>query len=145
MLVDVRIILLVEANKMGEYTPYMELETPRFYTMVMDASTRRWTLTIPKFDEPFSPRFHFGKILGKPMLVDVRVILLVEVDKMGEYLHAHMELETPRVYTMVMDASTRRWTLTLPKFDEPLSPRFHFKKKKKLGIVVGQCEGHTLG
>ena len=41
MLVDVRIILLVEANKMGEYTPYMELETPRVYTMVMDASTRR--------------------------------------------------------------------------------------------------------
>jgi hypothetical protein len=38
----------------------------------------------------------------------VRVILLVEVDKMGEYLHPNIELETPRVYMMVMDTSTRR-------------------------------------
>ena len=50
----------------------------------------------------------FGKILGEPMLVDVRVILLVEDDKMGEYLHPHVELKTPKVYTMVMDTSTRR-------------------------------------
>ena len=41
-------------------------------------------------------------------MVYVKVILLVEVDKMGEYLHPHIELETPRVYTMVMDTSTRR-------------------------------------
>ena len=64
--------------------------------------------------------------------VDVRVILLVEGDTIGEYLHPHIELETLRVYTcmytMVMDTSTRRWTLTLPKFDEPFGPRFHFEK-----------------
>ena len=56
-------------------------------------------------------------------MVYVRVILLVEADKMGEYLHPHIELETLRVYTcmytMVMDASIRTWILTLPKFDEP--------------------------
>jgi hypothetical protein len=45
------------------------------------------------------------------MLVDVRVILLVEGDTMGEYLHPHIELETLRVYTRtymtVTDASTK--------------------------------------
>jgi hypothetical protein len=35
----------------------------------------------------------FGKILGEPMLVDMRVILLVENEKMGEYPHPHMELK----------------------------------------------------
>ena len=66
------------------------------------------------------------------MLVDVRVILLVEGDIMGEYLHPYIELGTLRVYTcmytMVMDTSTRRWTLTLPKFDEHFGPQFHFEK-----------------
>jgi hypothetical protein len=66
------------------------------------------------------------------MSVDVRVILLVEGDTMGEYLHPYIELETLRVYvcmyTMVMDASTRGWTLTLPKFDKRFSPRFHFER-----------------
>ena len=70
---------------------------------------------LPKFDEPFNYGSIFGKILGEPMLVDVRVILLVEADKMGEYLHPHVELKTPRVYTMVMDTSTRRWAFTSPK------------------------------
>ena len=41
------------------------------------------------------------------MLVDVRVILLVEDDTMGEYLHPYIELGTFRVYTcmytMVME------------------------------------------
>ena len=67
--------------------------------------------------------FNLEKNFGEPSLVYVRVILLVEADKMGEYLHPHIELETLRVYTcmytMVMDASIRTWILTLPKFDEP--------------------------
>jgi hypothetical protein len=50
------------------------------------------------------------------LLVNVRVILLVEGDTIGEYLHHHIELETLRVYTcmytMVMDTSIRRRTLT---------------------------------
>jgi hypothetical protein len=64
---------------------------------------------LPRLEEPFGSQFHFENFFfGKLSLVYVRVILLVEVDKMGEYLHPHIELETPRVYTMVMDTSTRR-------------------------------------
>ena len=66
------------------------------------------------------------------MLVDVRVILFVENDRMNEYLCPRIELETPRVYvcmyTMVMAMSMRRWTLTSPKFDEPFGLWFHFQK-----------------
>jgi hypothetical protein len=85
-------------DKMGEYLyPRTELETPRvyvcMYTVVMDASTRRWILILPKFDKPFSLRFHFWKNFGEPMLVDMRVILLVENEKMGEYPHPHMGVE----------------------------------------------------
>ena len=52
------------------------------YTMATNVSTKRWTLTLPKFDEPFGVRFHFEKkkILGIAS-VDVRVILLVGYDK----------------------------------------------------------------
>jgi hypothetical protein len=35
------------------------------------------------------------------MLADVRVILLVEDDKMDEYLYPHMELKTLRVYGLI--------------------------------------------
>jgi hypothetical protein len=51
---------------------------------------------------------------------------LLRLTKTGAYLHPHIELETHSVYTcmytMVMDTSTKRWTLTLPKFDEPFGP-----------------------
>jgi hypothetical protein len=63
---------------------------------------------LPRLEEPFGSQFHFENFFGKLSLVYVRVILLVEVDKMGEYLHPHIGLKTPRVYTMVMDTSTRR-------------------------------------
>ena len=63
------------------------------------------------------------------MLVDVRVILLIGDDKT---IYIPVKLETLRafmcMYMMVMDTSTRRWTLTLPKFDESFSPRFHFER-----------------
>ena len=46
------------------------------------------------------------------MLVDIRVILLVEGDIVGEYLHPYIESGTLRVYThmyiMVTDSSIRR-------------------------------------
>ena len=46
------------------------------------------------------------------MSVDMRVILLVEGDTVGEYLHPYIESGTLRVYTrmyiMVTDSSTRR-------------------------------------
>jgi hypothetical protein len=48
------------------------------------------------------------------MSVDVRVVLLVEDDK--------------TVYTIAINASTKRWTLTLPKFDEPFGVRFYFER-----------------
>ena len=46
------------------------------------------------------------------MSVDMRVILLVEADTAGEYLHPYIESGTLRVYThmyiMVKDSSIRR-------------------------------------
>ena len=48
----------------------------------------------------------------KPLSVNVRVILLVEGDTMGEYLHPYIELGILRVftcmYTLVTGISTRR-------------------------------------
>ena len=63
------------------------------------------------------------------MSVDARVVLLVEDDK--------------TMYTMATSVSTKRWTLTLPKFDEPFGVWFHFERF--LGIGVGRCEGRTFG
>ena len=72
---------------------------------------------------------------------------MVEGDIMGECSYFYIDLETLRVYmyvyTMVIGTSTKRWTLTLPKFDEPFGPHFHFEIF--LGTDVGRCEGHTLG
>jgi hypothetical protein len=101
--VDMRVILLVEGDTMGAYLrPYIDLGTLRvymyMYTMVIDTSTRRWALTLPKFDEPFGPRFHFENFFWELTSVDVRLILLVEGDTMGECLHPYIDLETLRVY-----------------------------------------------
>ena len=46
---------------------------------------------------------------------------------MGEYLHSYTEFRTLRVRTCT-DLSTKRWTFTLSKFDEPFGIRFHFWK-----------------
>ena len=68
------------------YTSHVEFGTlrvfMRMYMMVTSVPTKRWTLTLPKFDEPFGVRFHFEKILflGGTVSVDARVILLVEYD-----------------------------------------------------------------
>jgi hypothetical protein len=48
------------------------------------------------------------------MSVNARVVLLVEDDA--------------TLYTMVTIVPTKRWTLTLLKFDEPFGVRFHFLK-----------------
>jgi hypothetical protein len=61
------------------------------------------------------------------MLVDVRVILLVEDNTMGKHLHPYTESGTLRAYTC-MDSSTKRWTFTLSKFDEPFGVRFYFER-----------------
>ena len=77
------------------YTFHVELKTlgVLMYKMVTNASTKRWTLTLPKFVEPFGARFHFLKDFWEPKLVDVRVILLVEDD---ETLYIPVEFETLR-------------------------------------------------
>ena len=83
-----------------------------------------------KIRRAFRRSVPFWKILEEPMLVDVRVILLVGGDTMGEYLHPRIKLETlgAFMYLIVKNASTKRWTFTLPKFDEPFGARFHFEK-----------------
>ena len=69
MSIDARVVLLVEDDK-------------TMYTMATSVSTKRWTLTLPKFGEPFGVQFHFEKFFfWEPALVDMRVILLVEYDK----------------------------------------------------------------
>ena len=57
---------------------------------------------LPKFDEPFGSRFLLMKNFGEPTLVNVRVILLVEDDKMDEYIYPYTELETLRVWMIYM-------------------------------------------
>ena len=69
MLVGAKVILLVEGNTVGKHLhPYIESITLSvhtcMYTMVTDSSTKRWTFTLSKFDEPFGVRFHFWKIFG---------------------------------------------------------------------------------
>ena len=97
--------------------------------MVIDASTKRWTLTLSKFDESFDARFHFEIFFffWEPTSVYVRVILLVKDYKT---IYIPVELETLGVFMCmcmtVTGASTKRWTLTLPKFDEPFGARYHF-------------------
>jgi hypothetical protein len=49
--VNVRVVLLVK-------------DDTTLYTMVTNVSTKRWTLTLLKFDEPFGVRFHFEKFRG---------------------------------------------------------------------------------
>ena len=101
--VDVRDVLLVEDDK-------------TMYTMATSISTKRWTLTSSKFDEPFGVRFHFEKKKKKKLgtaSVDVRVILWVGYDKI--------------MYTMATNVSTKGWTLTLTKFNEPFGVWFHFE------------------
>ena len=107
MLVDARVVLLVEDDK-------------TMYTM--ETYQRKDGLSPYQNSTSLSA---FGSILKKtfwePVSVDARVVLLVEDDK--------------NIYTMATNVSTKRWTLTLPKFDKPFGVRFHFEKKKFLGIA----------
>jgi hypothetical protein len=68
------------------------------------ASTSRWTLTsgYQDFLTSLSAHGSYFENFGEPTLVDVRVILLVEDDKMDEYIHPHTELETLRVWMIYM-------------------------------------------
>ena len=60
---------------------------------------------------------------------------------MGEYLHLYIELGFLKVYThmYIMDKSTKRWTSTPPKIDEPFDVRFHlenFWELMSVGVEV---------
>ena len=60
---------------------------------------------------------------------------------MGEYLHLYIELGFLKVYThmYIMDKSTKRWTSTPPKIDEPFGVRFHlenFWELMSVGVEV---------
>ena len=68
------------------------------------ASTSRLTLTsgYQDFNEPSAHGSYFLKMFREPTLVDVRVILHVEDDKMDEYIHPHRELEILRVWMIYM-------------------------------------------
>jgi hypothetical protein len=82
------------------------------------------------------------------MLVDVRVILLVEDNTMGKHLHPYTESGTLRVNTYVhygyrlinkeIDSHITKNLTSLSAFGSIL-------KKKILGTDVDWCEGHTLG
>jgi hypothetical protein len=100
MSVGVRVILLVEDNTMGKYLhPYIESGTLGVY-ICMDSSTKRWTFTLSKFDEPFGVQFHFENF-WEPMSIGVKVILLVGGDIVGKHLHPYIESRTLRVNTYV--------------------------------------------
>ena len=68
MSVNVRVVLLVGYDT-------------TLYMVITIVPTKRWILTLPKFDEPFGVRFHFEIFWRKPMSVNARVILLVGYDK----------------------------------------------------------------
>jgi hypothetical protein len=112
----------------------------------MDSSTKRWTFTLSKFDEPFGVQFHFENF-WEPMSIGVKVILLVEGDIVGEYLHPYTELGTLKVNTNMctMDKLTKRWTFTSPKIDKPFGARFHFEnfwEPMSIGVKVILLAGH---
>jgi hypothetical protein len=113
-----------------------------------DKSTKRWTFTLSKFDEPFGVRFHFENF-WEPTSIGVKVILLVGGDIVGKHLHPYIESRTLRVNTYVhygyrlinkeIDSHITKNLTSLSAFGSIL------KKKKFLGTDVGWCEGHTLG
>jgi hypothetical protein len=112
----------------------------------MDLSTKRWTFTLSKFDEPFGVRFHFENF-WEPMSIGVKVILLVGGDIVGKHLHPYIESRTLRVNTYVhygyrlikkeIDSHITKNLTSLSAFGSIL--------KNFLGTDVGWCEGHTLG
>ena len=85
------------------------------YMMVTCIPTKRWTLTLPKFDEPFSVQFHFEKILWG----NRRRLMW------GSYFW----LRTTWLYTQWLQMYQRKDGLShYWKFDEPFGARFHFEK-----------------
>ena len=92
-------------NTMGEYLhPYLKLRTLRVHTCT-DSSTKRWSFTLSKFDEPFGVRFYFERFFENRRRLVWRSYSWF--DTMGKYLHPHIELGTLRIHTCT-DSSTKR-------------------------------------
>jgi hypothetical protein len=69
------------------------------------------------------------------MSVDVKVILLVEGDTIGKYLHPYIESRTLRVYMYVYYGQVdKEMDFHTTKIDEPFGVWFHFRK-----IFGNQC------
>ena len=78
MLADVRVILLVEDDKMDEYlSPHMELKTLRVYGHINEEMDFHTT----KIRRAFRHLVPFSKEFQEPMSIGVKVILLVGHDK----------------------------------------------------------------
>jgi hypothetical protein len=112
----------------------------------MDSSTKRWTFTLSKFDEPFGVQFYFKKNFTNRCQLVRRSYSWLD-NTMGKYLHSHIELGTLKVNTNMctMDKLTKRWTFTSPKIDKPFSARFHFEnfwEPLSIGVKVILLAGH---
>ena len=91
-------------------------------------------IKLQKFNEPFGSRFLFLKNFGESTLVDMRVILLVEDDKMDEYIYIQYRvgdswgLDDLHVYAHDVHRCSIVSGLShqLPKFGEPFGSRFLF-------------------
>jgi hypothetical protein len=101
-------------DDMGGYLhPHIELETLTVYMYVHDGQVNEeMDSRITENLRAFRHSVPFLKDFWEPMSVDVKVILLVEGNTIGKYLHPYIESRTLRIhtcmYTMVTDSSTRR-------------------------------------
>ena len=92
------------------------------------ASTSRWTLTsnyqnLTSLSAHDSFFFFFN--FGEPTLVDVKVILLVEDDKMDEYIHPHIKLKTLRAWMVYMGMDNMVILSPLPNKDTQTKVRIY--------------------
>ena len=103
---------MVEDDTMGKHLhPYIESRTLRVNTYVHSGLIdKEIGLHISKNLTGLSRLVPFLEDFWEPMSVGVKVVLLVEDDTLGEYLHPHIELETLRVYMCMYtaDSLTRR-------------------------------------
>ena len=108
----------------------MRDDTGRCLYIKLRTVCTRWSLRnrlsyYHQFDGPFGTWFHFWKIFGEPCQMVWKSYSWSNT--VGEYLHSYTKFRTIKVYTCT-DLSTKRWTFTLSKFDEPFGVRFYFER-----------------
>jgi hypothetical protein len=98
MSVSAEVVLLVGHDK-TLFVPYRVWKLLGFTSVL----TKRWTLALSKFDEPYGVQSHFEKkkFVRESTLVNAKVILLIEYDK--------------TLYTTAISVLPKRRTLTLLK------------------------------